>query len=99
MKPVIQHSEFRIQKWRVAGARLVAAVAVLVAASSCAIAASGEQASAKAVETHARRSPGEVGFLDAAERGDRTIALQLLAKGANPNSLGPDGTTAVMWAA
>src|SRR5258706_2522925 len=38
-------------------------------------------------------------LLDAAERGDRTIALQLLAKGANPNAPGPDGTTAIMWAA
>ena len=38
-------------------------------------------------------------LLDAAERGDRTAALRLLAKGADPNQPGPDGTTAVMWAA
>jgi len=38
-------------------------------------------------------------LLDAAERGDRAVAMQLLAKGANPNTPGPDGTTALMWAA
>ena len=38
-------------------------------------------------------------LLDAAERGDRVAAMQLLAKGANPNTPGPDGTTALMWAA
>ena len=38
-------------------------------------------------------------LLDAAERGDRTAALRLQAKGADPNQPGPDGTTAVMWAA
>ena len=38
-------------------------------------------------------------LLDAAERGDRTAALALLAKKANPNTPGPDGTTAIMWAA
>ena len=38
-------------------------------------------------------------LLDAAERGDRVAAIQLLAKGANPNTPGPDGTTALMWAA
>ena len=41
----------------------------------------------------------EATLLDAAERGDRSAALQLLAKGANPNAPGPDGTTAIMWAA
>jgi uncharacterized protein len=38
-------------------------------------------------------------LLDAAERGDRAAAIRLLNKGANPNAPGPDGTTAVMWAA
>ena len=38
-------------------------------------------------------------LIDAAERGDHAGALRLLAKGANPNAAGPDGTTAVMWAA
>ncbi len=38
-------------------------------------------------------------LLDAAERGDRAAALRLLAKGANPNTPGPDGTTPIMWAA
>ena len=38
-------------------------------------------------------------LLDAAEPGDRAAALRLLAKGADPNAPGPDGTTAIMWAA
>jgi ankyrin repeat protein len=42
---------------------------------------------------------GEVTLLEAAEHGDRAAALRLLARGANPNAPGPDGTTAVMWAA
>jgi uncharacterized protein len=41
----------------------------------------------------------ENGLLTAAERGDRAAVLTLLAKGADPNTAGPDGTTAVMWAA
>jgi ankyrin repeat protein len=38
-------------------------------------------------------------LLDAAERGDRAAALRLLEKGASPNTAGPDGTTAIMYAA
>jgi uncharacterized protein len=38
-------------------------------------------------------------LIDAAERGDHAAAVRLLAKGANPNAAGPDGTTAIMWAA
>ena len=38
-------------------------------------------------------------LLDAAEQDNRAAALALLAKGANPNVAGPDGTTPVMWAA
>jgi ankyrin repeat protein len=38
-------------------------------------------------------------LLEAVERGDRAAALHLLATGADPNAPGPDGTTAVMWAA
>src|SRR5580704_19560173 len=38
-------------------------------------------------------------LLDAAEQGDRVTALRLLAKGADANACGPDGTTAIMWAA
>src|SRR5262245_64610692 len=38
-------------------------------------------------------------IVDAAERNDRAAVMRLLAKGANPNTAGPDGTTAVMWAA
>ena len=39
-------------------------------------------------------------LLDAAESGDRAAALRLLAaKGTNVNAAGPDGTTAIMYAA
>ena len=38
-------------------------------------------------------------LLEAAENGERAAALQLLSKGANPNTPGPDGTTAIMYAA
>jgi ankyrin repeat protein len=41
----------------------------------------------------------EPSLLDAAERGDRAAALRLLGKGADPNVPGPDGTTAIMYAA
>jgi ankyrin repeat protein len=37
-------------------------------------------------------------LLDAAERGDARCRA-LLTKGANPNTPGPDGTTAIMYAA
>jgi ankyrin repeat protein len=38
-------------------------------------------------------------LIDAAERGDRAAVSRLLSKGANPNTPGPDGTTAIMYAA
>jgi uncharacterized protein len=38
-------------------------------------------------------------LLTAAERGDRPAVLALLAKGVDPNTPAPDGTTAIMWAA
>jgi uncharacterized protein len=41
----------------------------------------------------------ETTLLDAAEHDDRAAALRLLSKGANPNLAGPDGTTAIVWAA
>jgi ankyrin repeat protein len=41
----------------------------------------------------------EPSLLDAAERGDRAAAARLLTKGANPNTPGPDGTTAILYAA
>jgi ankyrin repeat protein len=44
-------------------------------------------------------SAAEPTLLDAAERGDRAAAARLLTKGANPNTPGPDGTTAIMYAA
>src|SRR5215510_14132748 len=44
-------------------------------------------------------SAAEMTLIDAAEQGDRAAALRVLAKGANPNTPGPDGTTAIMWAA
>jgi ankyrin repeat protein len=42
---------------------------------------------------------GEGTLLDAVESGDRAAALSLLAEGADVRELGPDGTTALMWAA
>jgi ankyrin repeat protein len=36
---------------------------------------------------------------EAAARGDRAAALHLLSTGADPDAPGPDGTTALMWAA
>jgi uncharacterized protein len=44
-------------------------------------------------------SPAASTLLEAVEQGDRTSALHLLAEHANPNVAGPDGTTAVMYAA
>jgi ankyrin repeat protein len=51
------------------------------------------------VATTSMVSAAENALLDAAERGDRAAVTRLLAKGANPNTPGPDGTTAIMWAA
>jgi len=42
---------------------------------------------------------GEVSLLDAAESGDRAMALKLLEEGSDARARGPDGTTALMWAA
>jgi ankyrin repeat protein len=41
----------------------------------------------------------ENALLDAAERGDRAAVVRLLARGENPNTPGPDGTTPIMYAA
>ena len=60
--------------------RCVVVAAMLVAASSVAIAA---------------ESP----LLEAVESGNRAAAVSLLARGADPNVPGPDGTTAIMYAA
>jgi ankyrin repeat protein len=38
-------------------------------------------------------------LLEAAESGDRSTALRLLAQGANPNLMSPDGATPIMYAA
>ncbi len=38
-------------------------------------------------------------LLEAAEQDNRAAAMRLLAKGANANVAGPDGTTPIMWAA
>ena len=35
----------------------------------------------------------------AAEKGDRAAVLRLFTKGGDPNAPGPDGTTALMYAA
>jgi uncharacterized protein len=77
------------QVWR----RGIVAVALCVAASSLGTAAGQNP-------QPVRRSLGAGGtLLDAAESGDRAMALRLLADRADPNALGPDGTTAIMWAA
>jgi ankyrin repeat protein len=47
----------------------------------------------------AASTAGKPSLLDAAESGDRATALRLLAERADPNAVGPDGTTAVMYAA
>jgi len=44
-------------------------------------------------------TPAKPTLLDAAEAGDRAAALRLLAERADPNMIGPDGTTAIMFAA
>jgi ankyrin repeat protein len=41
----------------------------------------------------------ELTLVEMAERGDRAAAMRLLSTGADPNVPGPDGTTAIMWAA
>ena len=83
-----------------AGPHVLWLAAVFVGLTSLAGALGAEALAEAAAETPVRRSLGEVGTLiDAAEQGDRATALRLLAKGANPNAPGPDGTTAVMWAA
>jgi ankyrin repeat protein len=56
-------------------------------------------AGAAAAQTPARGSVGAGGLLEAAEQGNHATAMRLLARGANPNTPGPDGTTAIMWAA
>ena len=44
-------------------------------------------------------TPAKPTLLDAAESGDRATALKLLSEKADPNTLGADGTTAIMFAA
>jgi ankyrin repeat protein len=44
-------------------------------------------------------TPAKPTLLDAAESGDRATALRLLSERADPNAVGPDGTTAIMFAA
>jgi ankyrin repeat protein len=56
-------------------------------------------ATAFVVAATSMATAAEPTLLDVVERGDRAAALHLLAKGADPNAPGPDGTTAVMWAA
>ena len=44
-------------------------------------------------------SAAEPTLLDAAERGDRETAVRLIAKGADANAAGPDGSTPLLYAA
>jgi uncharacterized protein len=96
----MQNSGFRIQARRLLHQRdlylrVEFIVGLIVVALVFAVAALNG-----AEPTPAQRSLGEVGLLDAAERGDRAAAVRLLGvKGTDPNQQGPDGTTAVMYAA
>jgi ankyrin repeat protein len=54
---------------------------------------------AVSVATTSRMTAAEPTLLDAAERGDRAAVTRMLAKGADPNTPGADGTTAIMYAA
>jgi ankyrin repeat protein len=77
--------------------QLTGAVLIACAAWAASIAVAAQTA------TRDARQPAAVSqsalLLGAAERGDRAAALRLLAAGADPNTPGPDGTTAIMWAA
>ena len=85
----MQNSEFRIQtKSRTRRPRILhSAFCILTSAALVLLAAASIAAAA------------DSNLLQAAERGDRTAAMSLLAKGANPNTPGADGTTPIMWAA
>jgi ankyrin repeat protein len=67
--------------------KFVAAIAVLLAGTSMAVAAD-------------TAAPNGSALLDAAESGDHAAAIRLIGvKGANVNATGPDGSTAIMYAA
>jgi ankyrin repeat protein len=74
-------------------------VVVGIAAGLICVAASSLVAAPPQQPQPVRRSLGEGGLVEAAEQGNRAAALRLLAQGANANAPGPDGTTALMWAA
>jgi len=79
-----------------------AAFLIVVAAGPVASAAEREPQNPRPAATRDARSASAATpatLLQAAEQGDRTAAVSLLARGANPNTPGPDGTTAIMWAA
>src|SRR5437667_9151924 len=61
---------------------------------SCLIAAVAVWSAPTSIATAAKTT-----LLEAAESGDRATALRLLAERADPNAVGPDGTTAIMYAA
>jgi ankyrin repeat protein len=82
------HSAFRILHRRDLYLRLEFAVGALVVIAFLLM--SGFRAILDAAEPT---------LLDAAERGDRAAVTRMLSKGADPNTSGPDGTTAVMYAA
>ena len=44
-------------------------------------------------------TPAKTTLLEATESGDHAAALRLLAERSDPNAVGPDGTTAIMYAA
>src|SRR5262245_39978870 len=88
----MQNSEFRIQKSRSASVSLLhSAFCILHSRALCLVVA--------VIAVTSIATAAESPLLDASERGDRATALKLLAKGANVNTPGPDGTTAIMYAA
>jgi cytohesin len=72
---------------------MFAATAFSIAATAFSIVATAFLIASMAIPAVAQTS-----LIDAAESGDGPTALGLLTDGADPNTLGPDGATALMWA-
>ena len=88
----MQSSEFRIQTlWNARVSFLHSAFCIRHLQGLCVLVA--------VLATVSIATAAESPLLDASERGDRATALKLLAKGADVNAPGPDGATAIMYAA
>jgi ankyrin repeat protein len=113
MKAVIQKSEVRIKNWRVAGTRLVAAIAMLAVASSIAIAAEatllyaaerGDRADAlrllaKGANPNLPGPDGTTAIMWAASNDDLELVRALIKAGANVTFKNQFGTSALTEAA